>query len=248
MIRYFLLFLSLFTFTAAQAQLNNDPDHFKTDDGELVVHPIVHGSVILEWKGQKIFVDPYGDGNLYESKGDPDLILITHPHSDHLSPETLSSLNTQNATFIVPKAVFDALPEQYKDQTEIMANGENIDKMWLNIGAIPMYNLPEEGARHPKGWGNGYILTLGGKRVYLSGDTEGIPEMRSLEGIDIAFVCMNLPYTMDIDQAADAVLDFEPLIVYPYHHRGQDIEAFKKLVDVGEKNIEVRLKDWYPGR
>jgi L-ascorbate metabolism protein UlaG (beta-lactamase superfamily) len=87
---------------------------------------------------------------------------------------------------------------------------------------------------------------MGGKDVYVSGDTEGIPEMRNLEGIDVAFVCMNLPYTMDINQASDAVLDFEPAIVYPYHHRGQDIEEFKKLVDAGNKDIEVRLKQWYP--
>src|SRR5690554_1106201 len=109
-----------------------------------------------------------------------------------------------------------------------------------------MYNLREEALEfHPKGRGNGYIVELGGQRIYISGDTEDIPEMRALTDIDVAFVCMNLPYTMDVKQAASAVLEFEPAIVYPYHHRGQDIQQFKELVDVAGKDIEVRLKDWY---
>jgi L-ascorbate metabolism protein UlaG (beta-lactamase superfamily) len=112
--------------------------------------------------------------------------------------------------------------------------------------AVPMYNLPNDGARHTKGWGNGYVVTMGEKRIYISGDTEDIPEMRQLENIDIAFVCMNLPYTMDIYQAASGVLDFEPKVIYPYHHRGQDIERFKEVVDWEGKDIDVRLKNWYP--
>jgi L-ascorbate metabolism protein UlaG (beta-lactamase superfamily) len=114
-----------------------------------------------------------------------------------------------------------------------------------------MYNLPESPtAMHTKGRGNGYVLGIGGKLIYLSGDTQGIPEMRSLKNIDIAFICMNLPYTMDIKEAADAVLEFKPKIVYPYHYRGKDglsdINAFKALVEAGNKNIEVRLRTWYP--
>lgn len=113
-----------------------------------------------------------------------------------------------------------------------------------------MYNLPESpDSRHTKGRGNGYILQLGGKKVYISGDTEDIPEMRALEGIDVAFVCMNLPYTMDINQAASAVLEFKPKIVYPFHFRGQgglsDVEGFKKLVNDGDASIDVRLREWY---
>ena len=116
-----------------------------------------------------------------------------------------------------------------------------------------MYNLPESAtAMHTKGRGNGYILTIGGKRIYISGDTQGIPEMRSLKNIDVAFVCMNLPYTMDIKEAADAVLAFKPAIVYPYHYRGKDglsdVNAFKSLVDAGGQKIEVRLRNWYPGK
>ena len=115
-----------------------------------------------------------------------------------------------------------------------------------------MYNLPEDAdSRHTKGRGNGYIVTVGGKKMYISGDTEDITEMRALRGIDVAFVCMNLPYTMDVDQAADAVLEFKPKMVYPYHYLGQgglnDIEKFKSLVDKTNAGVEVRLRNWYPG-
>jgi L-ascorbate metabolism protein UlaG (beta-lactamase superfamily) len=114
-----------------------------------------------------------------------------------------------------------------------------------------MYNLPEAAdASHPKGRGNGYVLTLGGKNVYLSGDTEDIAEMRALRGIDVAFVCMNLPYTMDVPQAAQAVLAFKPGIVYPYHYRGEnglsDVAGFKKTVNAANPKIDVRLRNWYP--
>ena len=133
----------------------------------------------------------------------------------------------------------------------MLRNGENSTQMGISIGAIPMYNLPESpAAMHTKGRGNGYVLGIGGKNIYISGDTQGIPEMRSLKNIDIAFVCMNLPYTMDVKEAADAVLAFSPKIVYPYHYRGQnglsDVDAFKTLVNAGNKNIEVRLRNWYP--
>lgn len=247
--RYFLILVILALFSiGAHAQLNNEPDRIETENGDLLVHPILHGSVIFVWNGLNVFVDPWGDSSLYEGKGAPDLILISHPHGDHLSPETLRSLQTDNATFIVPKAVADVMPDEYTNQTIILQNGETLEQQGIIIEAIAMYNLPNNGARHIKGWGNGYVLTMGGKEIYVSGDTEDIPEMRNLEGIDIAFVCMNLPYTMDIYQAASAVLEFEPRIMYPYHHRGQNIQRFKEIVDWEGKDIDVRLKNWYPGQ
>jgi len=248
MLRQFLSTLACLFFTVSTcfAQLNNDPDRIETEQGDLVIHPILHGTVIFEWNGKTVYVDPWGSAALYEGRPTPDVILITHPHGDHLSPETLSGLDTDNSTFYVPQAVVDQLPDEYLEQAIVIANGGEMVHEGIVIRAIPMYNLPEEGARHAKGWGNGYVLSMGGKDVYVSGDTEGIPEMRDLKGIDVAFVCMNLPYTMEINQAADAVLDFKPAIMYPYHHRGQDIEAFKKLVDVSNQDIEVRLKNWYP--
>lgn len=234
-----------------KAQPTATPDSYKTKKGTLVVQPITHGSVVLNFAGKSIYIDPYGGADLYRGLQKPDLILITDIHGDHLDKKTLDALETSSAIFIVPQAVADQLPEKYKNQVKVVANGKCVTELGLTVKAIPMYNLPESpDSGHTKGRGNGYILDLGGKIVYFSGDTEDIKEMRELKNIDIAFVCMNLPYTMDINQAASAVLDFKPNIVYPYHYRGTDglsnVEAFKKLVNDSNKKIEVKLKDWYP--
>jgi len=222
------------------------PDKTQTHSGPLIIQPLNHGSLVLTWDSKTICIDPYGGGKYYKDVASPDMIVITDIHGDHLSVETLSALKASNAIMVVPKAVAEQLPEPYKKQCVIVNNGEKINRLGIDITAVPMYNLPETSeSRHPKGRGNGYILTVGGKNIYISGDTEDIPEMRSLKNIDIAFVCMNGP-TMDIDQAASAVLDFKPKIVYPYHHRGSDIEAFKRLVNEGDPSIEVRLRNWYP--
>jgi L-ascorbate metabolism protein UlaG (beta-lactamase superfamily) len=139
------------------------------------------------------------------------------------------------------------LPASVKGKLVVLKNGDKTDMQGIAITAVPMYNLPEApDSRHIKGRGNGYVINLGGKNVYISGDTEDIPEMRALKNIDAAFVCMNLPYTMDINQAASGVLAFKPVAVYPYHHRGQDINAFKKLVNDADPKIEVKLLKWYP--
>ncbi len=226
-------------------------DQVEADKGTITIQPILHGSLILTWDNKTIYVDPYGGAKAFTGLAAPDLIIITDIHQDHLSVETLKSFITTNATFIVPSAVKDKLPTEMKSKAVVMGNGMNIVEKGIAISAIPMYNLPETAdSRHTKGRGNGYILSLGGKFIYISGDTEDIVEMRALKNIDVAFVCMNLPYTMDIEQAASAVLEFKPKIVYPYHYRGQegfsDTEAFKKIVNTGNDKVEVRLRNWYP--
>lgn len=179
-----------------------------------------------------------------------DLILITDIHGDHFNPETLAALDLSKAVLVVQQAVADKLTDDLKAKAAVIGNGQTISKFEVSINAIPMYNLPESAeSRHTKGRGNGYVLTFGNKTVYVSGDTSGIPEMQNLKNIDIAFVCMNLPYSMDIDEAAKAVLAFKPKMVYPFHYRGQnglnDTEAFKKIVNDGNKTIDVRLRNWY---
>jgi L-ascorbate metabolism protein UlaG (beta-lactamase superfamily) len=159
----------------------------------------------------------------------------------------LEAIGASKAIIVAPQAVADKLPPAVKARLVVLKNGGKTEQLGIGISAIPMYNLPEAAdAMHTKGRGNGYILNIGGKNIYISGDTEDIPEMRALKNIDIALVCMNLPYTMDITQAASAVLEFKPAIVYPYHHKGQDIRAFKKLVNDSNKDIVVRVKNWYP--
>jgi L-ascorbate metabolism protein UlaG (beta-lactamase superfamily) len=240
----FLLGLTAFPVLAQQ-------DQIATADGALTLTPILHSTMALEFKGKTIFVDPYGGAAKFEGLGNADLILITDIHGDHLNLDTLNELNTQNTTFLVPQAVKDKMAGVDAKEILVIANGENKDWSGVGIEALPMYNLPEaEDSRHTKGRGNGYVLTFADKRLYISGDTEGIPEMRALKNIDYAFVCMNLPYTMDVDQAANAVLEFAPTVVYPFHYRGgggkfSDVSAFKTLVNTGDSSIEVRLRDWY---
>ena len=226
-------------------------DQIATKKGPLTVQPITHGSVVFTWNGKTIYVDPYGGPEAYAGLAAPDVILITDIHGDHLDPKTLAGLPVSKALMVVPKAVAEKLPAEYKAQVRILNNGQRLDTLGMTVAAIPMYNLPEAAdAPHTKGRGNGYVLGLGGKNVYLSGDTEDIAEMRALKGIDVAFVCMNLPYTMDVNQAAQGVLAFKPGIVYPYHYRGtsglSDVASFQKQVNAGNKKIDVRLRNWYP--
>lgn len=237
--------ITLFTLSAF-AQLSNSPDTFETEMGELMVYPINHGSVAFTFDGKTIFVDPFGGAELFADFDAPDVIFITDIHGDHHNPQTLAGLNTENTTFVVPQAVADAMDGKYADQLVIIANEETKEVLGMSVTGVAMYNLPDdESSRHNKGRGNGYVIDFGGKHVYLSGDTEDVPEMRNLENIDVAFVCMNLPYTMDVFQAASAVVAFKPAVMYPYHHRGQDIEKFKAIVDLADIETEIRLKDWY---
>ncbi len=221
-------------------------DVFDTDAGSVTVHPIAHASVVMETPGGMIYIDPVGDVALYAGLPAADLILITHEHGDHYNAETLAVLREGNPQVITNPAVFEMLEDTRN--TSALANGE--EGMWgdVRIQAIPAYNTtPDRLNFHPEGRDNGYLVHLPGLVTYISGDTEDIPEMRALDGIDLAFVCMNLPFTMDAEAAADAVRSFRPTAVYPYHYRGrdggtQDPEVFAELV--GDA-AQVRFGDWY---
>ena len=218
-------------------------DKIKTAKGDLEVHPVRHGTVVFNWNGKTVFVDPVGSAALFKPYGVPDLVLVTDIHGDHFNKGTLEAIVKDKTVVITPEAVAALAPEGLKKRITTLANGKSVEKLGVKIEAVPMYNLTAARLRfHNKGRGNGYVMTFGGKRVYVSGDTEDIPEMRALKNIDAAFVCMNLPYTMTPEQAADAVREFKPKVVYPYHYRGSDTAQFKKLV--GDAS-EVRLRDWY---
>lgn len=230
---------------------SNAPKTIQNKTSELKIIPIEHATAILEWGAITIYVDPTGGAAAFEGQKQPDLILITDIHGDHLNVETLEALDTSKAKIIVPQAVADEMPEGFSNQLDILNNGDSIERYGILVEAIPMYNLREEAKDfHVKGRGNGYVLNRGDQRIYFSGDTEDIPEMRSLKNIDKAFVCMNLPYTMNEERAASAVLDFKPNEVYPYHFRGRpevsDVAKFKKLVNQGNSAIQVVQLDWYP--
>ncbi|APE44536.1 MBL fold metallo-hydrolase [Sulfitobacter alexandrii] len=223
-------------------------DTFETGAGPITVHPVSHASFVMETPKGTIYVDPVGEPAQYADFPAADLILITHEHGDHYNADTLAELVVENTRMITNPAVFDMLPEEMKARADAVANGEMTQFADMNIEAIPAYNITEERKNfHPQGRDNGYVLNFDGFRVYISGDTEDIPEMRELSDIDLAFVCMNLPFTMDVNAAASAVSDFAPTYVYPYHYRGrdggtQDPEDFAKRLGTG---IEVRMGDWY---
>ena len=223
----------------------------EADSVAISIDPITHGTAIINWGDAVIYLDPTGGAEAFEGKSNPDFVLITDIHGDHMDAKTLAALELGDIKILAPQAVKDQLPKELGDRISVINNDETQQFMEFSITAIPMYNLPEAAdAFHPKGRGNGYILKKDGKRLYISGDTEDIPEMRSLKNIDMALVAMNLPYTMTVDQAAEAVLAFQPKQVYPFHYRGgdglSDVEKFKELVNQKNPNIEVVLLDWYP--
>jgi len=265
--RIFLLTLTVLFFTAC-----NNSEKKKTEDASMTaemeqpemmdeatsenfidITPIEHATMVLQWDDTVLYVDPVGGAEAFEGQPEPNMILVTDIHGDHLNAETLQAVLTDNTTLIAPQAVADKLPKALQDRVQVMNNGESAMHADIAVEAIPMYNLREEALKfHKKGRGNGYILEKDGKRVYISGDTEDIPEMRNLTDIDIAFVCMNLPYTMPVDKAAEAVLAFKPTVVYPYHYRGteglSDVSKFKDLVNKGDESITVKQLDWYPNQ
>ena len=219
-------------------------DALKTEKGDLTIAPIEHATFVMKWNGKTIFVDPTKGADAFKEFGKPDLILVTDIHGDHFDPKTLGPVRAPESVVIVPAAVAEKMGAD-KGNAKVLANGEKTKVGDIEVEAVPMYNLtPERKDFHTKGRGNGYVVALGGKRIYISGDTEDIPEMRALKNINVAFVCMNLPYTMDVNQAASAVREFRPRIVYPYHYRGSDVEKFKSLVG-NDRGVEVRLRDWY---
>ncbi|WP_204345306.1 MBL fold metallo-hydrolase [Psychroserpens algicola] len=222
-----------------------------SEEQQLNIHPISHATMVLTYGTDVLYVDPTGGAEAFEGHTNPKIVLITDIHGDHYSIETLKTLDLSASTIIAPKAVIDLFPEDLKTKRNVVLdNGEMATIDHFTFEAIPMYNLREEALKfHPKGRGNGYVITVAGERIYISGDTEDIPEMRALEAIDKAFVCMNLPYTMTVDKAAEAVLEFKPKTVYPYHYRGtdgySDVEKFKTLINQGDETIEVIQLEWY---
>ena len=230
------------------------PDVYDTSKTKLSVQPLVHASLIFNWDGKSIYVDPSRIENLGYELPKADVVFITDIHGDHLNIKTLLQVITPQTIIVLPPAAQLKLKStELPNKLIVIRNGETQKVLGIKVKALPMYNLPEKStSRHIKGRGNGYVLNFGGLRVYISGDTSDIKEMRALKNIDMAFICMNLPYTMTVDKAASAVLDFKPKIVYPFHYRGKgglsDVNKFKSLIYKDNKEIIVILKNWYPKR
>lgn len=219
----------------------------------LRITPVSHATAVLSFNNEVVYVDPTGGAEAFSKFAKPTYIVITDVHGDHMDMKTLESLDLTATRIIAPKAVADKLAAVKALEIIVINNGDKTSFTSFDLEAIPMYNLRKEALKfHSKGRGNGYVFTINKERIYFSGDTEDIPEMRALKNIDKAFVCMNLPYTMVVESAADAVLEFQPKQVFPYHYRGteglSDVAKFKEIVNKKDTSIEVVQLNWYPNR
>jgi L-ascorbate metabolism protein UlaG (beta-lactamase superfamily) len=213
--------------------------------------PIHHATVLFEFAGEDFYVDPFHEGNL-DNLPKADFVFITHLHPDHFDLVAIDKIRKPTTVLVVPPSVAEKLPGSSDPRaftgTVTLKNGDKQTVGGVGVEAVAMYNTqrgPSPGKLfHEKGWGDGFVLTFGDKRVYLSGDTECIPEMRALKDIDVAFVCMNLPYTMPPAEAGACIEAFKPKILYPYHYRNSDLGELDKAL-AGDKGIEVRKRNWY---
>ena len=238
----FLLLLFIMTFTfSADAMEPFETDIIKTSDGDLKITFIGHGTLMFAFNQQIIHVDPFSKVADYAKLPKADVILITHEHFDHLDLKALEQIWTEKTKVVLT----EACSKQVKNGI-IMKNGDVQTVNGLKIESIPAYNLVHKRDNgqpfHPKGVGNGYIITFGDRRVYVAGDTENIPEMKSLREIDCAFLPMNLPYTMTPEMVADAAKAFQPKILYPYHFGNTDTSKLLTLLK-DQKEIEVRIRN-----
>lgn len=208
--------------------------------GDISFTPIHHATFIIQIDTTTIYIDPVGGKEAFKGQKAPDIILITDIHGDHMSSETVLSIKLKHTKIIAPKAVVESIK-----MGEVLNNDEALKVNGISIKATPMYNTTASRLKfHQKGRGNGYLISALEKIIYISGDTEDIPEMRRIKNIDYAFICMNLPYTMSVKQAASAILEMKPKIVFPYHHKGSDLAKLKELLK-SDKDIELNILNWY---
>ena len=242
---FFVTSVLFFTACAALAEVapsNRQTDTVQTSAGPLKIMPVYHGSVMLEFGGKVIHIDPWSQGD-FSGLPQADMLIFTHTHADHLDRAMIDKLKKPGTILLGSPAVIDTINCSCPE-AETISNGEKRTFLGIEIEAVPMYNIVQGAGPgkpfHHKGIGNGYILNFGGTRVYISGDTECIPEMKSLKNITVAFVSMNPPRTSSTSEAAECVKAFHPMIVYPYHYRGQNTQDFAdRLKGTG---IEVRLR------
>ncbi|MCX7981826.1 MAG: MBL fold metallo-hydrolase [Syntrophales bacterium] len=217
-----------------------ETDIIETPEGAIKITFIGHASLVMEFEGKIIHIDPVGQYGDYARLPKADLILVTHEHYDHFDPRVIKDIRKKETIIIGNGHVTRSIPEAVT-----LKNGEEKTVWGFNVLAVPAYNIVHFRAPgvpfHPKGEGNGYLISLGKTRVYIAGDTENVPEMKNLKGVDIAFLPMNLPYTMTPEMVADAVRAFRPRILYPYHYGDTNISRLVELLK-DEKGIEIRIR------
>jgi len=233
-----LIFLSVIAMNTFSQGQKYTTDTIETDEGKLTIYLLGHGTLMFNFKGLNIHIDPVRDFADYTVLPKADIILITHHHPDHLDKTALSLIEKPETKYIVTPTVFNEIKKGF-----IMNNGEKRTVDGIQVEAVPAYNVTKDRDKfHPRGRDNGYALTFGNKRVYIAGDTENTPEMEALKNISIAFLPMNQPYTMTPDQVADVARKFTPEILYPYHYGNTDVSILKELLK-NQPDIEVRIRD-----
>ena len=217
-----------------------EADIVKTSRGDLEITFIGHGTLMLNYDGNIIHIDPYGRLADYATLPKADILFLTHHHRDHLDPAALKHVRTRDTVVVLTEICSKSV-----DGGIIMKNGDARTVMGIEVEAVLAYNLKHKRdngqAYHPKGEGNGYVLTFGDQRVYVAGDTENTPEMKVLKDIDYAFLPMNLPYTMTPEMVADAVTAFKPKVLYPYHYGETDTSRIVALLK-NNPDVEVRIR------
>jgi L-ascorbate metabolism protein UlaG (beta-lactamase superfamily) len=241
--RLFALFFMVFFLivSAGLAEQKFETDVIKTQAGDLTITFIGHGTLMFNFNGKIFHVDPWSKLADYSKLPKADFIVITHEHQDHLDVDTINKIRTKNTVI-----VSNENSQKKIRQSLAMRNGDKKDLNGVLIEAVPAYNIlhmkkPGE-PYHPKDAGNGYIFTFGDKKIYVAGDTENTPEMKKLENIDVAFLPMNLPYTMSPEMVADAAKAFKPKVLYPYHTGDTDISKLTGLMKQTE-GVELRLRN-----
>ena len=215
-----------------------EEDLIKTETGDLKITFIGHGTVMFGYQGKSIYVDPVGNPSGtpvdYSKMPKADVILITHEHFDHLDPKAVSVLRREQTKVVLTKACAEKV-----SGNAVMKNGDVLTVAGLKVEAVPAYNIAQK--FHPKGIGNGYVLNFGKTRVYVAGDTENTPEMKQLKNVDVAFLPMNLPYTMTPEMVADAAQAFGPKVLYPYHFGSTDVNVLIDLLK-DSQTTQVRVR------
>lgn len=221
-------------------QKTYESDLISTSDGDLKITFLGHGSLMMAFNDKVIHIDPYSDVADYSALPAADLVLITHEHGDHLDTKALAAISSADTPIVLTEICAKTL-----NRGTVMHNGDEHTVLDINVKAVPAYNIvnlrPSGGPYHPKGEGNGYVLTFGDTTVYIGGDTENIPEMAELKDIDVAFLPMNLPYTMTPEMVVDAANMFNPAILYPYHFGKTDTRRLVELLKE-KPSIEVRIR------
>jgi L-ascorbate metabolism protein UlaG (beta-lactamase superfamily) len=235
-----IIFCFSFSMISIYAQNQFEKDTIQTSAGNLEITFIGHASIIFTFNDKVIHVDPFSKLADYSQLPKADIILITHEHRDHFDLGAIEKIRKENTSIVLTKTCAENL-----NGGIIMDNGDTKVVDGIKIDAVPAHNIVHKRdngeAFHPKGIGNGYIITFGDKKIYVAGDTENIPEMKALKGIDIAFLPMNLPYTMTPEMVADAARSFKPKILYPYHYGETDVSKLTDLMN-GVKDVEVRIR------